>query len=113
MHVINARNVNSAYPQALHYIAIAGDRVASRNGPVLRAPEPVSTVYAKPWERVLFDPQRDANPFFHLFESLWMLDGRNDVATLTSWLATCATSLSKRSSTRCGSRRLRPRPATT
>jgi hypothetical protein len=29
---------------------------------------------------VLFHPERDANPFFHLYESLWMLAGRNDVA---------------------------------
>src|SRR5690606_34526281 len=28
-------------------------------------------------------PMRGANPFFHLFESLWMLSGRNDLP----WLA--------------------------
>jgi hypothetical protein len=33
---------------------------------------------------VLFDPVRDANPFFHLFEAMWILAGRSDVRTL-SW----------------------------
>jgi hypothetical protein len=33
-----------------------------------------------PWERVMFWRARDANPFFHLYESLWMIAGRNDVA---------------------------------
>jgi len=43
-------------------------------------PCPVTTMYTKPRERVLLWPLRDANPFFHLFESLWMLGGRNDLA---------------------------------
>jgi thymidylate synthase len=55
---------------------------ASRNGPVLRIDQPVTVTYEKPWERVLFNSVRDANPFFHLYESLWMLAGRNDVATV-------------------------------
>jgi hypothetical protein len=52
----------------------------SRNGPVLRFPEPVALHYEKPLERVCFCPVRDANPFFHLMESLWMLAKRDDVA---------------------------------
>ena len=31
---------------------------------------------------MLFDPVRDANPFFHLFEFLWIVNGRSDVAFL-------------------------------
>jgi hypothetical protein len=45
----------------------------------------VVTQYDHPWERVLWDAQRDCNPFFHLFESLWMLAGRNDVAYLMTF----------------------------
>lgn len=44
---------------------------------------PVSTVYLNPTERVLFNPIRDANPFFHLFESIWILGGQRDVRTLS------------------------------
>jgi len=43
---------------------------------------PVCTTYTNPLERVLFEPIRDANPFFHLMESLWIIEGRSDVAWL-------------------------------
>lgn len=79
MLTITAQNVNTAVAQALPYLIKEGEREESRNGTVLVAPEPVCTVYMQPLERVLFSPIRDANPFFHLMESLWMLAGRNDV----------------------------------
>lgn len=78
MHVIEARNVQEALPRGVRYLLRAGQREPSRDGPVLVAPEPVTTVYERPWERVLLDPVRDANPFFHLMESVWILAGRND-----------------------------------
>jgi thymidylate synthase len=56
-----------------------GQVVQSRAGETLEMAYPVMTTYLKPCERVLFYPQRDANPFFHLFEAIWMLGGRNDV----------------------------------
>lgn len=82
MHVIHARNVNDAYRQGMRYIKELGPEhlTTSRVGDVYRAPVPVTTVYAKPAERVLFDVVRDANPFFHYLEGLWMLAGRRDVA---------------------------------
>jgi len=82
MKVIEARNVHEALPLGLRLLKEHGIRRESRNGPVLQAPWPVCTVYERPWERVLFWPERDANPFFHLYESLWMLAGRNDVVPL-------------------------------
>lgn len=80
MKIIEARNVNNAVAQALPYLLKEGERADSRNGKVLVAPGPVITVYMYPTQRVLFSPLRNANPFFHLMESLWMLAGRNDVA---------------------------------
>jgi hypothetical protein len=56
----------------------------SRAGDVLVAPHPVMSVTSIPTERVLFDPARDANPFFHLFESLWMLAGGATPGSSTS-----------------------------
>jgi len=55
----------------------------SRNGPVRRFSEPVSILLTHPWERVNFDPVRDANPFFHLMEGLAMLAGHNSVKFLS------------------------------
>lgn len=90
MHVIHARNVNDAYHKGLGLLMDIGVRQPSRNGDVIRAMSPVTTVYGRPWERVLFDAQRNANPFFHLFESLWMLDGRDDVYTMDQFLRSFA-----------------------
>lgn len=82
MRVIEARNVHCALPKALRLLHEHGIHRESRGGPVIVAPWPVTTVYQSPLERVIFWPERDANPFLHLYESLWMLAGRNDVAPL-------------------------------
>ena len=80
MHVIHARNVNDALGQGLLHLRSCGQQETSRNGAVLVAPTPVTTIYERPMERVLFCPNRDANPFFHLMEALWMMAGCNDLA---------------------------------
>jgi hypothetical protein len=80
MEVIRVRNVQQALPETLSRLEACGIPENSRNGPVRVFPSPVTTVYGKPCERVLFWPKRDANPFFHLMEGLWMLAGRDDVA---------------------------------
>lgn len=85
MH-IKFRNVNEAFRELVKAFADPewGEAVrsTSRNGDVLYIQEPVIITYTHPRERVLFNQARDCNPFFHLFESLWMLAGRNDVAPL-------------------------------
>ncbi len=86
MHVIRARNVHEALPMGLEHLLLHGVERESRNGDVLVAPGPVTTVYEKPCERVMFWPERDANPFFHLAEGLWMLAGRNDFPYLTQFV---------------------------
>lgn len=63
-------------------------RESSRNGDVLRIGEPVTFTYEKPLERVLFNAARDCNPVFHVFESLWMIAGRNDLAPLQYYVST-------------------------
>lgn len=76
---INARNVNDALSDSMWKLHISGIQEGSRNGRVLVMPTPVITSYAEPRERVLFNDYRDANPYFHLMEALWMLAGRRDV----------------------------------
>lgn len=87
MIVIEARNVNDALEKGIAVLKMEGREEDSRNGPVIVARTPVMTVYEKPWERVLFSAARDANPFFHLYEALWMLAGRNDVASVANYAA--------------------------
>lgn len=88
MH-LKFRNVNDAWrelvtmfhcPQLRHGVAVV--REESRNGEVMMIDEPVTITYTKPRERILWNAARDANPFLHMFEALWMLAGRNDLAPM-------------------------------
>lgn len=86
MIVIDSRNINHALPQGISLVHEMGVREASRNGDVLRMPMPVATVYSRPNERVCLHDWRDANPFFHLVEAMWMLAGRDDLKQLTPYV---------------------------
>lgn len=88
MQVIQANNINEAYLVGMHLLSEQGDNRDSRNGPVLVHPGPVTTVYERPENRVLFSPSRDANPFFHFMEGLWMIAGRNDVDWISQFNST-------------------------
>jgi thymidylate synthase len=85
MRVINAETVSQALHDGLHHLRICGQKQPSRVGDVIVSPMPVMTIYKNPLNRVLFSPIRDANPFFHVMESLWMLAGRNDLPWLTQF----------------------------
>lgn len=52
---------------------------STRNGRALVFDGPVLVTYTNPKRRVLFDPIRDANPFFHYMEAIWMLSGSEEV----------------------------------
>ena len=80
MDVIKCRNVNDGFIRGLDLLSFDQEDIKeSRAGNVIEHECAVSTVYEKPWERVLFEEVRDANPFFHFMEGLWMLAGRNDL----------------------------------
>ncbi len=51
----------------------------TRNGRALVYQSPVIVAHHMPTRRVLFDPVRDANPFFHYMEAIWMLSGGRNV----------------------------------
>jgi thymidylate synthase len=87
MKVLQARNVNGLFIDGLTTLASIGEHSDSRAGKVVVAPYPVMSVYEQPCERVLFDAKRDANPFFHMLEGLWMLAGRDDSAFLDNYVA--------------------------
>jgi len=76
---IITRNANTMFEEMFWRFKTSGVKADSRNGPVVRIAEPVLTRVTHPRERVLFYSGRDANPIFHVLESLWMLAGRRDV----------------------------------
>ena len=92
MRVVYARNVNDALLKGLDMFNSETNYLVqeSRNGTTYEIIDPVTTVFIKPWERVCLIHQRDANPFFHFIESLWMLAGRKDLETLTYFVKSMA-----------------------
>lgn len=88
----NYTDVNHAFNGLCNYINLDTQKSelsrttverSSRNGPVIYFPDLVTVKYLNPLQRVLLNKVRDCNHFFHLFESLWMLAGRNDLETLS------------------------------
>ena len=92
MRVIYARNVNDALLKGLDLFQSTHNYYVqeTRNGTAYEVKEPVTTAYLNPWERVCLHEERDANPFFHFIESLWMLAGRKDLAPLTYFVKSMA-----------------------
>jgi len=86
MKVIEVNDVNQAFPEGIQYLSKEGVFRSSRNGDVIVSREPVCTVYKTPGNRVLFNRTRDANPFFHLYESIWMMAGRRDVQSVANFV---------------------------
>jgi thymidylate synthase len=86
-YVIDAQNVAEALPRGVEYLLSSGVSESTRAGTCLVAPGPVVTCLRRPTERVVFSALRDANPFFHIVEALWMLAGRNDSATLDRYVS--------------------------
>ena len=85
MHTFDFDDVNEAFHELVervHTSRIEMDHYESRNGPAMRFPEPVIIAYRNPRKRVLFNLARDCNPFFHLYEAMWMLAGQHDVESV-------------------------------
>ena len=86
MRVVTVRNVSQAWARLSD--TLRGSELQDTSaGPAWVVDTPVVTVYERPTERVLFCPARNANPFFHLMEALWMLAGRCDSAFLDRYVA--------------------------
>ena len=82
MIMIMGRGVNANFHESIRQIRMIGKEQSSRAGDVMVAPHPVMTITTQPRHRVLLCPTRDANPFFHIYEALWMLAGSNDAKLL-------------------------------
>ena len=86
MHVIKAMNVRDAFYYALDLVIRQGTLESTRLGDGYVLHQPVTIRYQKPKQHVLLDKRRDANPFFHLMEAMWMLAGRDDAAFLDNYV---------------------------
>jgi hypothetical protein len=78
MMELQVRNIPEAYAEVIQALRINGVHEPTRNGPVITLQEPLLVTVLNPRERVLFDPVRDANPFFHVMEFVWMMAGSQD-----------------------------------
>jgi hypothetical protein len=82
---INALNVPRAYSEMWWKARNVWVEEQSRNGSVLTVPYPSLLTIRYPLQRVLFDPIRDANPFFHVAEWIWMMAGSNDAEWISQF----------------------------
>ena len=73
-----AHNVNDLYCDLMYRLRDA-PIVDTRHGRARAMPEPTLFHMKRPQERVLFNPQRKANPYFHVMETVWMFAGANEI----------------------------------
>ena len=81
--LIQGSDVNQIYHELMLHREEWTTEEDSRNGPVYAFTAPVLIAYHLPYRRVLFDPARDANPFFHYMEAIWMLSGSENLDFLS------------------------------
>ena len=78
MGSLTAKNVPDALYEMLWYMKTHAVEEDSRNGPVKTYQHPFTLTIRNPIQRVLTSSARNANPFFHALEFVWMMAGRND-----------------------------------
>lgn len=87
---ISISDINEALPRALPLLLAHGKPHTAASLANERAtwewPGLFVTEYWRPIRNVSFDPVRDANPFFHFLEALWIIKGREDVRFLAHLL---------------------------
>jgi thymidylate synthase len=87
MKIIEAWSPDQALRLGFEYLGTQGKLNESRAGSVTVSDCPVTTIFSYPSNKVLFSPLRDANPFFHMLEALWMLNGEDDAAFLNNYVS--------------------------
>jgi thymidylate synthase len=80
---IQGETASELYEEGLEKFRICAVKEPTRNGPAMVMPGLVCMTLNRPECRVIDDPTRRANPFFHMMEFVWMMAGRQDSA----WIA--------------------------
>lgn len=83
MNSIHGNSAPELYTEAMAKVPLWVHQVQTRNGVGLKVRGPVILELTDPTKRVLFDPVRRANPYFHVMEFIWMMAGDNS----THWLS--------------------------
>jgi len=78
--VLMYHDINEAYCELQTIKQHYTEWEQTRNGRALVFQAPVIVMHTVPERCVLFDSNRDANPFFHYMEAIWMLAGSDDVS---------------------------------
>lgn len=78
MRTVVVRNLHQALIEEAYQLVHFGVGEGSHR----TLPVPLTTLVIQPTERVTFHSERDTNPFFNLFTSLWVLSGRDDLSFL-------------------------------
>ena len=73
------QDINQAYAEMQTVKDDLTEWEDTRNGRAQAFQDPVLLHSPTPQRRVLFCPRRDANPFFHYMEAIWMLSGSENV----------------------------------
>ena len=83
--IVQVADVDQGLKDLIEIFKADGVKEDSRNGPVLRLDGPTIIEYTDPEKRVVLSALRDANPYFHFMESLWMMAGMNDLRPLLKY----------------------------
>tara|TARA_R100001163_G_scaffold32344_1_gene25180 strand:- start:21181 stop:22161 length:981 start_codon:yes stop_codon:yes gene_type:complete len=73
----SVRDVPTMFTEMMISMSMLGEKESSRNGDVITLQEPLTITVKNPLHRVLLDPIRQANPYFHVMEFIWMMSGSN------------------------------------
>ncbi len=85
MITITGRTAPALFVESLYKMRVYGMEEDSRNGPVRSILNPVVLRLMEPEHRVITDPTRDANPFFHVMEFIWMMAGSDDILWISQF----------------------------
>lgn len=81
MHTHSFKFARSAYRPWLQFIEDVGDEVEVRGRKTKEVLNAITEI-TEPWHHCILIPSRRWNPWLALSEAMWILAGRNDVATL-------------------------------
>lgn len=75
--IFEGSHPNQMYKEVTEYILEHGEDIAPRGMPTKEV-QPASNEWTRPDRMVITTPGRKSNPFFTLFEALWIAGGRGD-----------------------------------